>query len=188
MWCLTLPLVLKFSGGNAEENRVGDNGLVQDLHQSTRQFGGRRENQGIKASLAWAEAASQCPWLLKQANDVAIQVYKRYIQYTLHTSTSQKNVNHSTTLPHSFHFSEGSRNKRPMLALRSPQSPVRHKGTQKSATKAKKGPQGWQHWFTTRMILMWFKVYNVLFDAFWCSLWELGWNSRHHQSTEIRNR
>ena len=61
------PSSHKFSGGNAEENRVGDDGLVQDLYQSTRQFGGRREDQGIKASLAWAEAASQCPWLLKQA-------------------------------------------------------------------------------------------------------------------------
>ena len=203
MWCLTLPLVLKFSGGNAEENRVGDNGLVQDLHQSTRQFGGRRENQGIKASLAWAEAASQCPWLLKQANDANgyKTVYTVYIAYihkqkkckslhnippTIH-STSQKDpeINdldgwlrlRSTFWTQCFCWQ--------LLALRSPQSPVRHKGTQKSATKAKKGPQGWQHLFTTRMILMWF---DVLFDAFWCSLWELGWDSRHHQSTEIRNR
>ena len=58
-------------------------------------------------------------------------------------------------------------------ALRSPQSPVRHKGTQKSATKAKKGPQGWQHVHymvlqgITEMIEIWFKVECIyLFDAF----------------------
>ena len=51
----------KISGADAEENRVGDDGLVQDLDQATRQLGGRRENQGIKASLAWAEAASAMP-------------------------------------------------------------------------------------------------------------------------------
>ena len=52
--------LFQFSGGDAKENRVGDNGLVQNLHQSTRQFGGRRENQGIKASLAWAKQLPQC--------------------------------------------------------------------------------------------------------------------------------
>ena len=80
--------LFQFSGGDAKENRVGDNGLVQNLHQSTRQFGGRRENQGIKASLAWAKQLPQChDWNRQMAWKWYIYMHTHtYVYYTyIHT-------------------------------------------------------------------------------------------------------